>query len=294
MFMRIKIILLPVFLTIFLLLSFSNISNAFELKILSYNIHGLPIPFFYDHTRYLDIGKELSKRIKNGTEPHIIAIQEGFNTRVSELIKEVNYPYVSYGPKAKGGKVSSGLIYLSKFPIQVSKGIAFRSCTGFDCMSRKGSHLIEVEIPDINVVVKVYNTHMNANDSPDGPDPAAEQARLDQIQDIRDFYWDNDDNFSPKIFVGDFNFSHKEYEYSSFEFFTSMRNSANWCLKTRSCAGEDPNIDFPIAIDHQFFASTSRVELTPVFYERNFREKVNGRYLSDHLGHEVHYKIKLK
>ena len=269
-------------------------ANSFELRVLSYNIQGLPIPFFYDHTRYLDIGKKILERKKLGNEPHIIAIQEGFHHRVSELIDIVKYPHVFYGPKAKGGKVSSGLIYLSKFPILENRKMAFKNCTGFDCMSRKGAHLIKIQIPGTNLQIKIVNTHMNANDS-EYYDPDAAQCRLEQLQEIRDFYWTYDfDHKSADIILGDFNFAYNEYEFTSFEYFMDMKNSAMWCLEAGTCRGEDPREDLQIAIDHQFFKNGTDVKLTPVFFERNFREVVNGRYLSDHLGHEVHYKVESK
>ncbi len=46
--------------------------------------------------------------------------------------------------------------------------------------------------------------------------------------------------------------------------------------------------------DKQFYDGNEAVSLTPIWMARNFDELLDGRPLSDHLGYEVHYEVRVR
>lgn len=266
-----------------------------RLRVLSYNVKGLPLPTL-DHSRYRDIGKILAERRRAGTAPHIVAIQEGFHDRVQELIAEAGYPHVRQGPRGASARFNGGIWILSEYPIVSDSHIVFEHCVSYDCLVRKGAQFTRVIIPGLPHPLEVLNTHMNSD--PDGDPSVTYQqcadARLTQVQEIREFMWEKRQSQAPAIFPGDFNFRAGDDEYVSHESFSMMLNAGGRCARSRRCTGDaDFEQDWRTSVDHQFYVGGygPYVTIEPTHYERNFREKVAGRELSDHFGLEVHYRI---
>src|ERR1035437_5184259 len=96
--------------------------TAAGLRILSYNIHGLPGLLVPDKGQYARIGDILSERRKAGLAPQIVAIQQGwdFDGTAATLTEHSGYPYVVHGADTKFGKLlSSGIHVLSEYPFEV-------------------------------------------------------------------------------------------------------------------------------------------------------------------------------
>jgi hypothetical protein len=267
-----------------------------ELRILSYNIWGLPgvIGRGNDHSRYRDIGKALAKRRAEGTAPQVVAVQEAFARQSWDLVEEAGYPYVAIGPPGRGMRMSSGLLYLSEYPITFLSEMVFDDCSNVDCFARKGIHHVQIEIPGLPLPIEMYNTHMQASYS-EPPSSSTQAARYRQIMQANDFVWDTQDRNSLRFFVGDFNF---RTSYSEYGFYGNTapiyKNAAELCTFVYICSGsDDPERTWRRDIDHQYYMpgedEVTPIAVRPIFYERNFRERVNGRKLSDHYGHEVHY-----
>jgi endonuclease/exonuclease/phosphatase family metal-dependent hydrolase len=259
------------------------------LTVLSYNIKGLP-PFAakgYDQDRYADIGRILAQRMKEGAAPDIVLLQESFVDRTRELRKIAGYPYVAEGPRARGlFSLSSGLYILSRHPIVQEDRRAFGSCSDWDCFANKGVQFARIQLPGVPAAVDIYNTHMQASRNRD-------EIRLRQVKAAADFVRETRGEGTPIIFAGDFNFRFGGPEGSSYSRFlakTQFHNAAELCLRN-GCAPKEDRI-LHRTVNHHFIASAPEVRLHPVAMTRNFREKVRGRALSDHLGYEATYELR--
>lgn len=150
----------------FLLLSFSpdpvlGFQESPTIRILSYNVMGIPLPGV-DHSRYAVIGQILREQQDLGIAPDIVLLQEMFHERTRELIARAGYPFVVYGPKAKGIQISAGLVILSRYPVEWQGSGIYRSCVSWDCLARKGFVFARVRLPSGEGLL-LGNTHLNAD-----------------------------------------------------------------------------------------------------------------------------------
>lgn len=280
------------FLILFL---FSFSAHAFELRVLTLNLNGLPLGV--DHTRYADVGKKLGKLREVGTAPHVVVLQEAFSKYTEDAIRYSAYPFLYRGPGSQGLKIRSGLVILSEFPILEAGQLPFESCTGFDCFARKGVHFVKIQAPQYPTPLYVANTHLNAD--PGGPETSPEEAarvRLDQVNQIQSWFWDLGILSEPLIFGGDFNFQPETHEYFALTSRADLGDTGKQCVDQGCSQEENPREVWKESIDHQFYRSSNLfreggLSLSPVFYAKTFKEVVNGRTLSDHLGVEVHYQV---
>ena len=98
-------------LTLLLLLTAFNI-NASELKVMTYNIWGLPFPIAKRIKRFKVLKKIIAKQ-----DVDFIGFQEAFTRTALKVTKHKNFPHVAYGPKKCLLNLSSGLVLISKYPI---------------------------------------------------------------------------------------------------------------------------------------------------------------------------------
>ncbi len=277
------------------LFSSAAFAGEMTLKVISYNIHG--IPFGVDQSRYQDIGRALHARRDAGDAPQIVTIQEAFHSRTAELVQEAGYPYVQKGPGNQGLKWGSGLYILSDFPILATDSLVYKDCVSWDCRVRKGALHVRVQVPGLPQPLEIYDTHLNSD--PD-TDPATtfeetERVREKQVMDLSQFIWDTKISQAPAIFPGDFNFQPSLLSYLLFASGSSMANAVERCAQTRLCTGDpNPGEEWAQAIDHQFYRSgvSPEVSLEPIHFELIFKTPVNGRLLSDHFGLEIHYRVR--
>jgi endonuclease/exonuclease/phosphatase family metal-dependent hydrolase len=265
------------------------------LRIMNYNIQGLPLPG-YDPSRYRDIGKALAKRRAEGTAPQVVALEESFADRTVELREEAGYPYIGWGPPARGNLTNSGVVVLSEYPILKSEWVEYKDCVSFDCFANKGVMHVRVKNPLTGQVLDIYNTHLNADpDEPTRDRNDAEYARFQQVKQCIDFVYNTWDQSNPALFVGDFNFHPNDNSYLWLKTNLQFGNAVRTCAVTQTCAGNpDPDRYWRTSLDHQFYHPGRRngLELVPILFERKFKEKVDGRKLSDHDALEIHYSLR--
>lgn len=288
------ILFIFVLLRIFEMPAVAKNHGEFNLRVLSYNIQGMPVGVTHD--RYAEIGSILNEARKDGSAPHIVTIQEAFVARTRELNQNAGYPFVAKGPASSGLKMSSGLYVLSEFPMTETNQIVYGRCISWDCAARKGALHTRIEIPGVPQPIEIFTTHLNSDpeSDPSITPKDAEQVRIDQVMDLGLFMKKVKVSQAPGIFAGDFNFHPGGLDYLFFTFHSNMKNSTERCAVSESCSGDpNPAEDLNSSFDHQFFISGSspEIKIQVTHFERTFKERVNGQYLSDHTGLEIHYQL---
>lgn len=131
------------------------LSSPGALSLLTYNIWGLyPIAGGRARWRYKEIGKRLAPF-------DIIAIQEAWDKKTDAVVRNSDFPFISYGRRAHHLVGGSGLITLSRYPILETEFLRYQNCVGFDCLADKGVLRTRILLPD-HTQIDVYNTHLNA------------------------------------------------------------------------------------------------------------------------------------
>lgn len=271
-------------------------SGDFTLRVLSYNVQGLPVPIGGSWERMTDIGKILYQMRKAGTAPHVVAIQEAwFENKSEPLLKESKYPYVFRGPGPNLGKiVGAGLVILSEFPISEAAESTYSDCNFTDCLATKGVVRVRIHIDGLPEPLYLFDTHLQADNDPFVPVSTSQEIRTRQIREEELFRRALSSKQVPTIFVGDFNFHPKDRDYKYFKANTPFQSAHEYCIDTGSCSGDsrlEIADDYAKSYDHSFFLSTSRVNIRPVHLARTFKEQPHGEPLSDHLALETRYHI---
>ena len=202
-------------------------SGSVEIKVLTYNIKGLPLVTNLD--RLEKIGDILAERRLRGDEPDIVLLQEAYVRRAEQVRARAGYPHVIIGADGQRGVFtnSSGLELLSNFPIVAKYSRLFDACAFPECFISKGIVGATVEIPGVPYPVQVFNTHLQA-------DTGNDWVRDSQIEDIAAFLGDVRFGRQPAIFAGDFNFKPKHGSYTSFLRKLPLLEAGYRCLWARS------------------------------------------------------------
>ncbi len=181
---------------------FSGTLNAKETKlhILSWNIKMLPRQY------NIVIKHHPLKRIKLISEQilsdsiDIVCFQELFDTKVNKRMKaelSKQFPYV-VGPANEARSIfrlSSGVIFFSRYPIRKLETVEFSNCQEEDCVARKGALLIEAEVDGKKI--QLLGTHMNA--------AGGEDVKIKQLVQIRTLIEKHSKSGIPQLICGDFN-----------------------------------------------------------------------------------------
>lgn len=181
---------------------FSGTLNAKETKlhILSWNIKMLPRQY------NIVIKHHPLKRIKFISEQilsdsiDIVCFQELFDTKVNKRMKaelSKQFPYV-VGPANEARSIfrlSSGVIFFSRYPIRKLETVEFSDCQEEDCVARKGALLIEAEVDGKKI--QLLGTHMNA--------AGGEDVKIKQLVQIRTLIEKHSKSGIPQLICGDFN-----------------------------------------------------------------------------------------
>jgi len=209
--------------------------HSAEIDVLIYNIAALPWPIRSNRAKATKlIGRELAEMRKQGTQPNIVMIQEGFRSSIKHLINQSGYTNWVRGPATgdkmpdfsdrapeefkkgrsffKGertGKVmDSGLYILSDWPIlgKTSQPFYRYECAGFDCGANKGTLAVGIQIPGMPGYLQMYTVHMNAGGEATGVSDdrslIAHKLQLDHISETVNAGVNTE---QPLIFGGDFN-----------------------------------------------------------------------------------------
>ena len=133
-----------------------------ELKILSWNIFGLPS---YISPKGLGVRSKFIAEYLHDADFDIVIFQEAFTAKSRGIIREIlrdSFPY-EIGPaneKTFGILLNSGLWIISKVPLKFISEIQFSYSSGFDIFSRKGA--IMVEGVHHGTLFQLVGTHLNA------------------------------------------------------------------------------------------------------------------------------------
>lgn len=156
-----------------------------EVKVLSYNIHGLP-------SEHSDADPENIKQISPLLNKYdIVMIQEDFVYH-QLLSQEAEHPYQkpldkileeTTNSEEPNFEIKNGLSSFSKFPIGEYYGQRWHDCYGLttnsrDCLAPKGFSVAEYQVLP-GVAVDVYGCHMDAGG--DAEDIAARQQQIVQL-----------------------------------------------------------------------------------------------------------------
>lgn len=143
-------------------------SNAYELRILDYNIKMLPRSLPLRH-KPLARARLIPEQVA-ADSAQIIVFEEAFDRKAVKIIREklkAVYPY-RMGPlngKRPSIKLSGGVMIFSKMPLKLLGEVTFRHCEKEDCFARKGALLVEAEWQ--GRTFQVMGTHMQSGGSAD-------------------------------------------------------------------------------------------------------------------------------
>ncbi|MFC3051286.1 endonuclease/exonuclease/phosphatase family protein [Kordiimonas pumila] len=295
-------------------------SETRDVRVLSYNINGLPAPLQTGREPYFErIAELLRERRRAGTQPDIVLIQEAFDNHTRVIAEKTGYPYVLRGPDrrdtSKRGDVhwamkarktyssftdpqkfmGSGLLILSDFPIIEARHKAFNSdeCAGIDCLSNKAILLARVQVPGMATPLDIITTHFNSLNSAKAPSRIAFKAHKKQT-DVFEWFLGQVNSGNPIIIGGDFNTkARKRYDY--FQATVELDDVAEVCLQeVQDCrlhTGVTPASVWHDTNDKQFYRGSKTVTIFPLSIDRPFDEKLQGKPLSDHTGYEVIYRL---
>jgi phospholipase C len=181
------------------LLSFSQKKDT--IAIVTWNIYMRPRMVMHDDQ--IERAKEIVNAVLNDTMD-IIVFEEIFDRKARNIIAKglhSVYPY-SVGP-GKGGflKLSSGVMILSKYPIEGSSIVYFNTCKKADCLARKAVVCTSIRLND-QKKINLLGTHLQAIEGED-----YRKIRSRQIDIMRKTAEANQQKQIPIIYAGDFNIS---------------------------------------------------------------------------------------
>lgn len=266
-----------------------------ELKVLTYNVKGLPL--ITDLDRLKAIGEILAERRRRGDEPDVVLLQEAFARKAKRVRSRAGYPHAIRGVSGVRGVFAndSGLEILSNHPIVARWARPLHDCAFPECLVGKSVLGVALELPDVPEPIQVFTTHLQA-------DTRNEPVRRNQIDDITVFLQRIRFGRDPAVFAGDFNFKPRHPSYHKFLRETPFADAGAACLGAPGACevvvGLHGRTDWTdvwkTSNDRQFFYQppASPVRIEPIRVIRNFTEEVDGRLLSDHWGYEVHYRIR--
>ncbi|WP_334165102.1 endonuclease/exonuclease/phosphatase family protein [Phenylobacterium sp.] len=287
---------------------------AAEISVLTYNIKGLPWPVATGRARALrEIGEELGQMRREGRQPDVVLLQEGFRGEVRALVAASGYRYWAHGPargaRAEAGglgglaRVTSGegwgkltgggLHVLSDLPITDVRSAPYGACAGFDCLANKGVMMVRLSLGDPPFEIDVVNTHMNSRRAARVPAQRALAAHNRQTEELLGFLAANATPERPLLIGGDFNVRNapERYYYRA--------EARPYTVVSEFCRRPDAGCDHPDADapepwltsqDLQAFVSPASVRVRPVSAGTVFDGATGGR-LSDHDGYLVRYRL---
>lgn len=293
--------------------------HSAELSVLTYNVKGLPWPLAKGRAEALRaIGGELAAMRREGRQPDVVLIQEGFRGEVADLVKASGYRYWARGPsrfeRAEGAPPEAGRLYrtvqhvrsgegwgkltggglhvLSDAPIVDVASTPYRYCTGFDCLANKGAMLARLAPPGLPTEIEVVNTHLNSKRAAKVPLARSLQAHNLQTEELLSFIAGRRTAGAPLLVGGDFNVKNAPERYDHRAAARPFRVVSEFCSTAAAgCAGHaDPAEKRPWlkSQDLQAFDADGPVQVRPVRVETVFGGDSATR-LSDHDGYLVRY-----
>jgi endonuclease/exonuclease/phosphatase family metal-dependent hydrolase len=255
----------------------------------TYNVWGLPAPLTIRPSRLKAIARELAN-----SDVEVWAFQETFTSRAAVLAQVPSHPHVAFGPGKKAGKISSGLMTVSRHPIEAVARLSFSRCAGTDCLSNKGALYTRIRIPGGERPIHVFNTHLTSAGSDD--------VRDSQVRELLRFIATQVQADEPVVVAGDFNFTPDSQPYFRLRSDAGWRDVQDDYRQANPWLGLDDWLGYtydpdrntnlraqvfshPTRIDYVWIQGSSRCLASRV--EKSglvFDERFSGRHLSDHFG----------
>lgn len=293
-----------------------NGENWFTLKVMTYNVEGLPPPARTGRRRFLiEIRDRINALIAENKAPDILVVQEMFSDEAIAILKGIAYPNFIYGPtrfdlrgasfkavRMAGMDVPisklqpSGLAIFSRYPIRERRKRPFRffSCAGLDCLANKGGLMARVSIPGVPVPLIIATTHMNAQDVSKVPEKMHLRAHHQQTEELADLL-DDFGTQEPIIVAGDFNMRHAPRRFKLFAQKIGFSSAHAYCKRQPGRCLSDVPLTHPApwmtTQDLQFYNATKSVNLQPQRLELKFRTFVPEERLSDHSAQLVTWRV---
>ena len=306
-------------------------TEGVPLRVMTYNVGGLPWPVKRDRTRELTaIGDRLAAMRGRDEAPDVVVLQEAFTANARAIAARAGYRHVAYGPQSDeevpgdpnrpmpdryrwrgeglGAWLSSGLVLMSDYPIVGIQRSAYprNACAGYDCLSNKGVLLARIAVPGIGLPVEIMTTHMNAGSrATRTPALHANEAYVRQMAALDQFLARHADPRLPMIVAADLNLRADKRRISA------LRNSST---RWRKVAG-DGDIPAVVAVcdrpsmpcrpglglgsiagkkrnnDWQLAFASDRVSVRPIAAAIRFMPDPARRVLSDHQAVMVDYRL---
>lgn len=303
-----------------LLFSTTAFAQAKSLRVMSYNVNGLPWPLEKNkRPLFMEIARIIKEKREKGIAPHVLVIQEGFRPETKEMVAAMGYPYVFKGPNDSemnpldkkcppGPKqppchntvsiVGAGLWVLSEYPFVKTGKIAFGKtrCTGTDCYANKGVTYTQVKVPGIGPV-DIYSTHMNSRNASGSSDAKVWEAQRKQIAVIKYFLGKTANANVPAIFAGDFNVRTSFPTYPDLAAAVTMNNTGLFCQAyTAHCRIGEGTLPEELhnKVDQHFYRGTNLISIYPQYAAKTMRYRLGEQGLSDHLAYETYYSFAQK
>ena len=287
-----------------------------EISVLTYNVRGLPWPIATGRGEALrEIGRELAALRREGRQPDVVLIQEGFRGEVAGLFRESGYRYWAQGPSRSdrtpfagvvlGGRdlfrgegvgklLSGGLHVFSDAPILEVKRAAYNNCAGFDCLANKGAMLVRLAPEGLPIPIDVVNTHMNSRKASMAPRSRTLPAHNGQVRELTAFLQANRRSENPLLLGGDFNIRNSPARY----YFDALERPytvvGEFCSQPGAGCGEGSadavSEPWLRSQDLQAFGQGA-VRVQPLRAETLFPTSAPKRALSDHDGYLVRYRL---
>lgn len=285
--------------------------RAMRLRILLYNVEGLPFPARLERKYELGrIAAWLERRRAAGRAPDILFLHKAFTPAASAIARAGDYGWILPGPsrdlrrnpaaaaarpagydagarwfKGEGiGKwLDSGLYIATDLPLFVRDTAPFSTaaCAGYDCLANKGGEVATLIIPGVPEPLRLFNTHRNSL-TPSGV-AAARAEGAHRIQTLENDRLLAETMEGPMIAAGDFNMRRagdRAGRFASDPGFRLIAPQPGGTMAARSAAMSDESA-WAALQDLIGVSSGARVEVVPLAVTSLF-DGVHGPRLSDH------------
>ena len=211
----------------------ANGRKAIQLRVLLWNVEGLPWPIRSDRgPKLAAIADWIAKRRAAGLGPDILVMHKAFIPEASRIAIAGRFATIAPGPalgqprlyspadlpsgyaesarwsKGEGiGKWLDGGLYIATdLPVARADSDPFGpdSCAGYDCLANKGAQLVKIAIPGAPKPLYLFNTHRNSREPAGVSLARAEVAHILQTHE-NDELIRNSEISSAFIAAGDFN-----------------------------------------------------------------------------------------
>jgi endonuclease/exonuclease/phosphatase family metal-dependent hydrolase len=287
-----------------------------EISVLTYNVHGLPWPVAKGRGQALrEIGRELAALRREGRQPDVVLIQEGFRGEMAGLFRESGYRYWAQGPdrsartafagavlrardlflgEGVGKLVGGGLHVFSDAPILEVKRAAYNNCAGIDCLANKGAMLVRLAPDGVPTAIDVVNTHLNSRGASKAPRSRTLPAHNGQVRELTAFLDANRNAANPLLLGGDFNIHNAPDRYYFEALGRPYTVVREFCAQPQAGCGDgaaDPTSEPWLGSPDLQAFDQGAVRVRPLRAEMLFTAKAPRPALSDHDGYLVRYQL---